>query len=95
MRFLGEEIYKDLSVSEVGAKVCAKFKGLLEKTDRNKVNNIGKLWIYENHVVSRITCEFIIYSFPITFAEKPADNSKQISKEMGRPGMMCKPFHLV
>ena len=55
MRFLGEEIYKDLSDSEVRAKVCAKFKGLLEKTDRDKVNNIGKLWIYENHVVSRIT----------------------------------------
>ena len=69
MRFLGEEIYQDLSDSEVRAKVCAKFKGLLEKTDRDKVNNIGKLWIYENHVVSRITWEFIIYSFPITFAE--------------------------
>ena len=69
MRFLGEEIYKDLSDSEVRAKVCAKFKGLLEKTDRDKVNNIGKLWIYEKHVVSRITWEFIIYSFPITFAE--------------------------
>ena len=64
-----KSIYKDLSDSEVRAKVYAKFNGLLEKTDRDKVNNIGKLWIYENHVVSRITWEFIIYSFPITFAE--------------------------
>ena len=28
-----------------------------------------KLWIYENQVVSRITWEFIIYCFPITFVE--------------------------
>ena len=65
----GEAIYKDLSDSEVRATVSAKFKDLLEKTDRDNVNNIGKLWIYENQVVSRISWEFIIYCFPITFAE--------------------------
>ena len=69
MRFLGEEIYKDLSDSEVRATVSAKFMDLLEKTDHDRVNNIGKLWIYENQVVSRITWKFIIYCFPITFAE--------------------------
>ena len=55
MRFLGEENYKDLSDSEVRATVSANFMDLLEKTDHDKVNNIGKLWIYENQVVSRIT----------------------------------------
>ena len=69
MRFFGEEIYMDLSDSEVRATVSAKFMDLLEKTDRDKVNHKGKLWIYENQVVSRITCEFITYCFPITFAE--------------------------
>ena len=65
MRFLGQGIYKDLSDTEVRAMVSAKFKDLLEKTNRN----IGKLWIYENQVVSRIFWDFIIYCFPITFAE--------------------------
>ena len=51
MRFLGD----DLSDSEVRSTVSAKFKDLLEKTNQDKVNNKGKLWIYENHVVSRIT----------------------------------------
>ena len=70
MRFLGEEIYKDLSDSEVRRAVEEKLMDLMVKTNRDRVNNIGKLWIYENHIVSRITWEFIIYCFPITFAEK-------------------------
>ena len=69
MRFLGQEIYKDLSDKEVKAKVETKLKNLLQKTDRDQVNSIGKLWIYENHIVSRISWEFIIYCFPISFAK--------------------------
>ena len=69
MRFLGQEIYKDLSDKEVRAKVDTKLKNLLQKTDRDQVNSIGKLWIYENHIVSRISWEFIIYCFPISFAK--------------------------
>ena len=37
-----KEIYKDLSDSEVRATASANFKALLEKVDRDKVNNIGK-----------------------------------------------------
>lgn len=69
MRFLGIEIYKDLNDKEVRKMVSVKFEDLMERTNNDKVNNIGKLWIYENQVVSRITWEFIIYCFPITFAE--------------------------
>ena len=45
-RFLGKEIYKDLSDLEVRATVSmvsAKFIDLLEKTDRDKVSNIRNL----------------------------------------------------
>ena len=48
IRCLCEEIFKDLSDSEVRARVSAKFKDLLGKNDVDKVNNIGVLWIYEN-----------------------------------------------
>ena len=68
MRFLGQEIFKDLSDKDVRTQVETKMMNLLERTDRDSVNNIGKMWIYENHIVSRISWEFIIYSFPISFA---------------------------
>ena len=67
MRFMGQEIFKDLSDKDVQTQVETKMKNLLEKTDRDPVNNIGKMWIYENHIVSRISWEFIIYCFPISF----------------------------
>ncbi len=69
MRFPGQEIYKDLADKEVRCKVEDKLLNLLQKTDRDQVNSIGKLWIYENHIVSRISWEFIIYCFPVSFAK--------------------------
>ena len=45
MRFIGEELYQDLSDSEVRATVSVKFKNLLEKIDHDKVFNNGILWI--------------------------------------------------
>ena len=47
IKLLGGEIYKDLSDSEARAKVQSKFNDLLEKTNRDKVNSIGKLCIYK------------------------------------------------
>ena len=64
--------------------MSAKFMDLLEKTDRDKVNNIGKLWIYENQVVNRITWEFIIYCFPITFAESLQTTANRYLKKNGQ-----------
>ena len=86
MRFLGQEIYKDLSDKEVRVKVEAKLKHLLQKTDTDKVNSIGKLWIYENHIVSRISWEFIIYCFPISFArDLQAVATRYLKRWVGLP----------
>ncbi|XP_072033403.1 uncharacterized protein [Amphiura filiformis] len=68
MRFLGQEIFKDLNDKEVRYGVESKLKTLLERVNNNQVNSIAKMWICENHIVSRISWEFIIYCFPVSFA---------------------------
>nr|XP_054769560.1 uncharacterized protein LOC129277399 [Lytechinus pictus] len=69
MRYLGQEIFKDLSDREVRTQVGSKLKNLLDRTDRDPIDNIGKMWICENHIVSRVSWEFIIYCFPISYAK--------------------------
>ena len=69
MRFLGQDIYKDLNYKEVRSKAEDKLKNLLQKTGRDQVTSTGKLWIYEYRIVSRIPWEFVINCFPISFAK--------------------------
>ncbi|XP_072039086.1 uncharacterized protein [Amphiura filiformis] len=69
MRFLGQGIFKDLNDKEVRYGVESKLKTLLERVNNDQVNSIAKMWIYENHIVSRISWEFIIYCFPVSFAQ--------------------------
>ena len=53
--------------------VEAKLKTLLQKTNRDQVNSIDKLWIYENHIVSRILWQFIIYCFSYFLRHGPSN----------------------
>ena len=59
-RFLGQEIFKDLSDKEIRSGVDSKMKELLVRVDEDNVNSIAKMWMYENHIVNRISWEFII-----------------------------------
>ena len=68
MRFLSQEIFKDLSDKEIRSGVESKLINLLLTVDKDNVNSIAKLWIYENHILTRISWEFIIYCFLISFA---------------------------
>ena len=62
-------ILKDLSDKEIRSGEESKLKDLLVKVDKDNVNRIAKMWMYyANHIVSRISWEFIIYCFPISFA---------------------------
>ena len=69
MRFLGQEIFKDHSDKEIRSGVESKLKNLLLTVDKDNVNSIAKLWMYENHIVTGISWEFIIYCFHISFAQ--------------------------
>ena len=84
MRFLGQEIFKDLSDKEVSIQVETKLKNLLDRADRDLVNNIGKMWLYDNHIVSRITWEFIIYCFPMSYARNLKAIATRYLKKWGR-----------
>ena len=61
MRFLGLEIFKDLSDKEIISGVDSKLKDLLVRVDKDNVNSLAKLWMYKNHIVSRMSWESIIY----------------------------------
>ena len=68
MGFLGQELFMDLSDKEIRPGVESKLEDLLAIVDKDNVNSIANLWMYENHIVSRISWEFIIYCFPTSFA---------------------------
>ena len=58
----------NLSDKEIISGVESKLKDLLVRVDKDNANRIAKMWMYENHIVSRISWEFIIYCFPILLA---------------------------
>lgn len=70
VRFLGKLIYKDLKDNEIRSQVTEKLNGLLDATERSQINGPMKLWMYNNAILPRLTWEFTIYNFPISFVEK-------------------------
>ena len=72
MRFLGQEsILKDHSDKhDKRNQICceSKLNDLLVRVDKDNVNSKAKLWMNENYIVGRMTWEFVIYCFPISFA---------------------------
>ena len=69
MKFLGQYIYKDLSDQEVRKQVSNKLVQMLQKTDRDPVPNTGKLWIYEHLILAKVSWEFTVYCFPLSFVK--------------------------
>ena len=47
--------------------VESKLKDLFVRFDKGDINSIAKILIYEKHIVSRVSLEFRIYCFPISF----------------------------
>ena len=72
LRFLGKLIYEaeDLKNDGIRNQVTSKLQDLLELTDKSQTNGIMKLWMYNNAILPRLTWEFTIYNFPISFVEK-------------------------
>jgi len=69
IKFLGKLIYKDLKDDEIRLKVKKKLNDMLVTTDKCQLSGIMKMWIYNNAIIPRVTWEFTIYNFPVTFVE--------------------------
>ena len=69
MKFLGKLIYKDLKDDDIRLRVKQKLNDMLLRTDRCQLNGVMKMWIYNNAIIPRLSWEFTIYNFPITFVE--------------------------
>ena len=67
--FLGKLINKDLKDDGIRNQVTSKLQDLLQLTDKIQINGIMKLWMYNNAILPRLTWEFTIYNFPISFVE--------------------------
>ena len=70
MKFLGQLVFRDLSDAAVRQITTAKLQSMLGIVNSDLVQNTGKLWIYQHMIVSKLSWEFTIYCFPITFAKK-------------------------
>ena len=70
MKFLGQLVFKDLSDAAVREITTAKLQSMLGIVNSDLVQNTGKLWIYQHMIVPKLSWEFTIYCFPITFAKK-------------------------
>ena len=70
VRFLGKLIYEDLKDDGIRNQVTSKLQDLLQLTDKSQINGIMKLWMYNNAILPRLTWEFTIYNFLISFVDK-------------------------
>ena len=71
MRFLGKFIFTDLKDHAIRQSVKDKLAHMLKTTDKSQLNGIMKMWIYNNAIIPKLTWEFIIHNFPITFLKNP------------------------
>ena len=69
-KFLGQEIAVDLTDKQVRESLFQKVNGLLETIDRDPVDGMGKLWLYQHSLLPKIAWEFTIYNFPLSFAQE-------------------------
>ena len=81
MKFLGQLIFKDLSDAAVRESTTAKLQSMLRIVNVDLVQNTGKLWIYQHMIVPKLSWEFTIYCFPITFAKKLQSVANQYLKK--------------
>ena len=81
MKFLGQLIFKDLSDAAVRESTTAKLQSMLRIVNADLVQNTGKLWIYQHMIVPKLSWEFTIYCFPITFAKKLQSVANQYLKK--------------
>lgn len=70
MKFLGQLVYKDLSDTEVRKGVSVKLDSMLKLVDGDCVDGLGKLWIYEHMITAKLSWEFTIYCFPLSFGRE-------------------------
>ena len=84
MKFLGKMFYADLKDDGIRQMVNQKLTNLIETTDSSKLNGIMKMWIYNHVIIPKLTWEFTIYNFPITYLEKlEATYSKYLKRWVG------------
>ena len=69
MRFLGKLIFEDLKDQAIAQSVKGKLEDMLKSTEKSQLNGIMKMWIYNNTIIPKMTWEFTIYNFPITYVE--------------------------
>ena len=99
MKFL-DRYSRTLADQEIRSGVDSKLKDLLVRVDKDNViiiaiKSMANVWMYENHIVSRTSWEFIIYCFPISFAHnRQAVATRYLKRWTGLP-RCANPSHLI
>ena len=87
MRFLGKLTFEDLKHQAIRQSVKGKLKDVLkatEKSEKSQLNGIIKMWLYNNAIIPKMTWEFTIYNFQITYVEnQEATSTKYLKRWAG------------
>ena len=84
MKFLGMWIYLNMEVKELRANVKKKLQDMMESISEDVIAGPMKVWLYNNLVVSKMSWDFIVYNFPLTFVRSlEAICNKYLKKWLG------------
>ncbi|MCW2763642.1 MAG: uncharacterized protein JWR85_3843, partial [Marmoricola sp.] len=86
-KFLGRQMFQDLSEKEQAKAVMARFLQHLQLVDGQPLTGAMKLWLYQHYIVSYLFWPFLVYDFPLTFAK---DMEKTANRFLKRWIGLCK-----
>ena len=69
-KFLGKGLVDDISDSYAKMLVKQKFNSYTALIDGILLSGIGKLWIWDNVAMSKVSWDFFIHDFPPSFVSK-------------------------
>ena len=68
-KFLGRQIYHNLSEKKQAMAVSARFSEHLRLVDEQPLTGAMKIWLYQHYILAYLSWPFLIYDFSIPFAK--------------------------
>jgi hypothetical protein len=69
-KFLGRHIHYNLSEIEIKDEIFKSFREDVETVNKNQVNGLMKLWLYQHCIIYRLTWPLLIHDLDLTFAKR-------------------------
>ena len=80
-KFLGRHIHYNLSETQIKEEIFTSFKKDVETVNKNRVNGLMKLWLYQHCIIYRLTWPLLIHDLDLTFAIRLRTHIQPLLKE--------------